>query len=76
MSDDWSLKDKQFMVDDGYALLSLHKVDKGGLYSSEDIETLRKELIRACFDVFEERGRTISGHTFKRIINKKFGIEE
>jgi len=73
---EWSLKDKQFMVDDGYALLSLHDVEKDGLYDAKDIETLRKKLIEdlepvgydilngdCCIDKIEE------------IINRRFGIE-
>ena len=45
-------------------------------YTLEDIEKLRQLLIKDCHDVFKLRGQTISGFTFERIINKRFGVDK
>ena len=64
MSDDWRLNR---CPDNKTSLL---------WYTDGEIDFLREKLIEDCFAVFEDRGHTISGHTFKEIINKRFGVEE
>ena len=83
--DDWSLKNKDFMVDDGYALLSCHDVEDNekGLYNASDIETLHKTLIDDI-DLFinnqyiigYQAEKFIFYNEIKKIINKRFGVDK
>lgn len=74
MSDDWSLKDKKVTTWE-----TNNVNDMWYTYKDTDIETLRKKLIddieQICRDEkYEELGHM--DYSLKRIINKRFGIEE
>ncbi len=67
MSDDWSLKGKDFDIADGT------------LYMNYDIETLREKLIediKTVGCISEHHFKNMNPHMVISIINQRFGVKE
>ena len=85
MTDDWSLKGKEKHWYDG--IIYDYKINERAIsfYFSEDIETLRRELIDDFLEWLDDIGHKLSNDcslefakkskSFVRQINRRFGVE-
>jgi len=88
VSNNWSLKGKIKRIDEGYGWgefqgFNLDEDEDGGVYKVEAIETLRQKLIDDVLELSLKYVKysdvipaSIPPGEVKKIINKRFGVDE